>query len=546
MKRTGSGKRSPILGVVLAFAIALAAAGAFPRAIEPGGAQRGGTFRMAITTLSHIDPALLTVAADGALRRAHCASLMNFPRKPLPAGARLEPELASNWPKISRDGRTYTFTIRKGVRFSTGAPVSAANIAHAINRSLNPALKAPLLAEQFRDIVGADAVLAGRAETASGVRASGRKLVIKLTKPVGDFLLRTTGACAEPTTLRADPEGAGAPLPSAGRYFIAEWIRGRRVVLERNRFFRGPDSGNVDRFVIDLDLSPATILERVEAGTLDYGWMPILAYADRQRELAQRYGVNRAGGRFFLQTDTSVRTFVLNLSRPLFRGNLKLRQAVNFAIDRKALRDEFGYRAGTLTEQFVAPTMPGFRNEHIYPLKRPDLTKARALARGRTRGGKAVLYVPNVRQALAQAPIVRDNLRAIGLDVEIMAFPFLVLVEKLRTPGEPFDIGWIGWLGRSLDPSLSCYFHGREIGTEGGCNLSYMNSPKYNRLLDRAERLGAGPARYRAFGQLDVDIMRNVAPVIVYSVDNRPTLVSSRVGCVVVNPEFDFAVACLK
>jgi ABC-type transport system substrate-binding protein len=532
-----------IPGGALAVAAVVVLAGAFPRTSETGGARKGGTFRMAMVNLFHVDPVLAQFSADVALRRAHCASLMNFPHKPLPAGSRLVPELAASWPKISRDGRTYTFTIRKGVRFSTGARVTAANIAHAINRAL--VLKSRVGDAAFAGIVGADAVLAGRAETAAGIRASGRSLVIKLKKPDGRFVFRTTEACAEPTSLRADAEGAGAPLPSAGRYYISEWIRGRRVVLERNRFYRGRDPGNVDRFVIDLDLSPPTILERVEAGTLDYGWMPILTYADRQRELAQRYGANRPGGRFFIETDTSVRTFVLNLSRPLFRGNLKLRQAVNFAIDRKALRDELGYRAGTLTEQYVAPTMPGFRNAHIYPLKRPNLAKARALARGRTRGGKAILYVPNVRQALAQAPIVRENLRAIGLDVEIMAFPFPVLVEKMTTPGEPFDIGWIGWLGRGFDPTLTCFFHGREIGREGGCNYSYMNSPRYNRLLDRAERL-SGPARYRAFGQLDVDIMRSVAPAIVYSVDNRPTLVSSRVGCVVLNPDFDFAVACLK
>jgi peptide/nickel transport system substrate-binding protein len=535
--------RRTILGAGLAVAAASVLAGAFPRTSETGGSRKGGTFRMAMTTVAQIDPALLEFSSDFALRRAHCAALLNFPHKPLPAGARLVPELAARWPRISRDGRTYTFTLRKGLRFSTGAPVSAANIAHAINRAL--VLKSRLADQSFGDIVGADAVVAGRAETASGIRASGRKLVIRLTKPDGRFVFRTTDACAEPTSLRADAEGARAPLPSAGRYYVAEWIRGRRIVLERNRFYRGPDPGKVDRFVIDLDLSPATILERVEAGTLDYGWLSTIQYADRQREFAQRYGVNRRGGRFFLQTDTSVRTFVLNLSRPLFRGNLKLRQAVNFAIDREALRNEFGYRAGTLTEQYVAPTMPGFRNDHIYPLKRPNLAKARALARGQTRGGKAVLYVPNVRQALAQAPIVRDNLRAIGLDVEIVAIPFPVLVEKMTTPGEPFDIGWIGWLGRGFDPTLTCFFHGREIGRPGGCNFSHMNSPRYNRLLDRAERL-TGPARYRAFGRLDVDIMRNVAPAIVYSVDNRPTLVSSRVGCVVLNPDFDFTVACLK
>ena len=65
------------------------------------------------------------------------------------------------------------------------------------------------------------------------------------------------------------------------------------------------------------------------------------------------------------------------------------------------------------------PTKLGFRDERIYPLRGPDLRTARSLAEGRTRSGKAVLFVPDVPPIIARAQLIQSNLKAIGLEVEI-------------------------------------------------------------------------------------------------------------------------------
>ena len=85
--------------------------------------------------------------------------------------------------------------------------------------------------------------------------------------------------------------------------------------------------------------------------------------------------------------------FVLNTSRPLFKNNPKLRQAVNFAVDRKALTRELGAFAGTPTDQYLSrrARLPG--RAHL-SAQGPRPEEARALAKGHTRGGKAVLYTP--------------------------------------------------------------------------------------------------------------------------------------------------------
>jgi ABC-type transport system substrate-binding protein len=235
--------------------------------------------------------------------------------------------------------------------------------------------------------------------------------------------------------------------------------------------------------------------------------------------------------------------FHLNTSRPLFKNNPKLRQAVNFAVNRAALAREAGFLAEIPTDQYLLPGSPGHRDERIYPLKGPDLKKARALAKGRTRGGKAVLYTTAQTVDVAQAQILQKNLEAIGLELEIKVVADIF--GKLSTPGEPFDIGRARWFG-GRDPSvLPFWFDGRTIGQPGSGNLSYFNSPKYNRLLDEASRL-TGAARYRAYGELDVEISRDAAPMIPVSRVSTFAFVSARVGCVVMNPSLDLTAVCLK
>lgn len=537
--------RKPLASVI---AVGLLLAIVVARSGESTAVKDGGTFRVAMpgSSFDSIDPALATVPPPGFLFRATCAYLLNFPDKPPPAGLRLVPEVAADHPRVSRDGRSYTVKIRKGFRYSTGAPVTAKDFAHEINRELNPALDA-VAASSWQDVVGAQDVLARKTATARGVVAHGSTLSVHLMKPAADFPARLASLCALPASLPFNAEGVQAPVPSAGPYRVSEYVPGQRVVLVRNRFYRGNRPHHVDRFVVSLDNDPGGVIDEVEKGKADWGWTANSFFAQRGTELAARYGINRS--QFFVKPGAGLGTFlrvlVLNTAGPLFKNNVKLRRAVNFAVDRKALLAARGTFAGYNTDQFLPPLVPGFRNARIYPLRRPDVARARTLARGHTRGGKAVFYGPSIPLGLASGAIVRDSLKKIGLDVEVKVFPFPVLMNKLSTPGEPFDIGWIGW-GGFFDPSLlSFLFDGRTIGKPGFGNWSYFNSPKYNRLLDRAARL-TGRARYRAYGKLDVELARDAAPAVAYAYDNAITFVSRRTGCIVLNPSLDLAAVCLR
>ena len=272
------------------------------------------------------------------------------------------------------------------------------------------------------------------------------------------------------------------------------------------------------------------------------------AAASQFDQLVRRYGVNRSQFFVFTSPEGSPRMLILNSRRPLFRNNPNLRRAVNFAIDRQALGAAIGSHGVSLTDQFLSPHAAGFRDVRIYPL-RGDMRKARALARGHTRSGKAVFYSSELFPfILAQTKLIQESLRQIGIEAEIKTFPHPVFLRKVSTPGEPFDIAnSIGFVPGYPDHTLlNCMFHGRFIPPAEGCNYFYFNSPRYNRLLDRAERL-VGSARFRLYGRLDVELARDAAPAVPFLLPNTGVLVSKRAGCHRFNrPLFDLATVCLK
>ena len=140
---------------------------------------------------------------------------MTYPDEPPPEGYRLVPEVAAAYPRMSQGGRTWTFTLRTGFRFSDGTPVRASAFARAIAARWRPASARRRSAT--RAIVGAADVQAGRATSPAGVVARGNRLVVRFTRPVADFPAQTTMPffCAVPPALPADPEGVDAfPEPA--------------------------------------------------------------------------------------------------------------------------------------------------------------------------------------------------------------------------------------------------------------------------------------------------------------------------------------------
>jgi peptide/nickel transport system substrate-binding protein len=497
-------------------------------------ARQGGTLR--IVTVGEFrtpDPAITPAGPGGwgPLWYGLCATLMAFRDLPAPSGRTVEPEAAVAPPSVSRDGRTYTFIVRRGLRFSDGTPLTAKNFAHALGRVRDPAMRSAG-ASLFSDVENVD--------------ASRRRLVIKLRKPSGDLPMRLAlqYACPVPLNFPVDPAGVEL-TDGSGPYYIAGKEPGKQLVLERNRYYRGTRPRVVDRVVITFSGDLASNIAEVAEGRADILATEIAAeYRD---DLARRYGVNKS--QFFRTRGWSIRTIAFNTSRPLFRNNAPLRKAINLALDRTALGGEGA------TDQILTHWMPGWVDHRNYPLAGPKLRLARDLAKGSLRTGKAVLWAAPgparpLREAADHAEVIRRNLEEIGLEVEVQTLSNAVADTRASIPGAPYDMILRTWVLNYPDPAdLIIRLLGGENASKpaGNTNHAYFDVSLYNRRMAAADRL-AGPARARAFSELDRDIMVNAAPWAPLFEGSSTLFVSTRVGCLKTHPVFrlDYAAVCVR
>jgi peptide/nickel transport system substrate-binding protein len=358
--------------------------------------------------------------------------------------------------------------------------------------------------------------------------------------------MASTFFCAVSPTMPVDAEGVGV-FPAAGPYYVADYRRGERVLLRRNKFYGGHRPHHVDGFDVDLrSPSPQETLRTVDRGAADWAHTLAGIFFDPSLGLVQKYGINRS--RFFVRRGLTLRILALNSSRPLFRNNPNLRKAVNFALNRRELAASGGAMASRPTDQYLPFSLPGFKNADIYPLD-GDLQRARALARGNLRGGKAILYVNSSALPMAVGQLVRQQLAEIGLGVEIRPIPIhsasAAYFKKLATPGEPWDIAFGLWSPSYIDPFayINLLLDRQYVGAT---NFARFTSAAYDESMQRAARLPRGAARNSAYAALDVRLARDAAPLAAVDVLNEPTLVSKRVGCIVLRPVLDLTAVCLK
>ena len=511
---------------------------------------QGGTVRVETPgDVDFLDPALSYEPLSFEIQYATCAKLVNYPDESGPAGTRLTPELAESLPRPTAGGRTYTFRIRKGFRFSppSGEPVTAQTLKYSIERSMHPKMRSPA-AGFLSDVVGAEAYAAGSAKHISGITAAGDTLTIRLTRPSSNLLFQLSVSffCAVPDGTPIDPEGL-RKVPSAGPYYVAAHSPGEQIVLRRNPYYRGPRPQRPKQIRITVGAGTTGTIARVEKGAVDYA--AFIGGPETVRRLQARYGpaseeARRGRQRYFATMSLQLSHIAFNTSRGVFRSG-RLRRAVNYALDRRALSREglFTDLPGRPTDQYLPPDMPGYRDARIYPLT-PDLQRARELAGSKRR--RVVLYAFNEPAHLRFAEIVKANLRRIGMDVEIRASGSHF--ERIGRRGEPFDMAVSGWQSDYPDPlDFLHQLDSRTIGPTLNVNSAYFDDPGYDRRLDAAARL-ASPARELALGRLADDVARTSAPWAAIANDQYRSFFSARMGCQVRNPLLgvDLAALCIR
>ena len=404
----------------------------------------GGTAHFTMQDdFSSLDPALAQDPSTVEVMYATCANLVTYPDKLAPAASQIVPEVAEAVPTPTDGGRTYSFTIRPGFRFSppSNEAVTAQTFKATIERVANPQLKSPF-ASAFSGVAGYHDYVTGKAPGLSGVVARGNTLTITLSQPDGSFLANLAGgaACAVPSSTPAVRGGLDG-IPSAGPYYIESYSARQQLILRRNPNYRGDRPHHLDQMVFTIGINSARALTEIKAGTADYAvdGLP----RDAGPGLESQYGPGSKAARsghqqYFISPANGIRVLYMNTSRPLF-SDVRLRRAVNYAIDRPALAaqgqrfaEENPFNAGSPADSNMLPATAGAADFHLYPLTGPDLRRARQLA-GNVHA-TAIMYTPNVSPWLQEAQIIRRDLQPLGIDVQVKEFPFDEYYDRIMPP----------------------------------------------------------------------------------------------------------------
>jgi peptide/nickel transport system substrate-binding protein len=526
------GAAKVIRAVCLVLGLALLGAACSGRQQDAGHGVRGGTLQV----LSEAPTIGLDTAGFTSVARAYARTLYGYNLSEPPDQATVPvPDIASGPPQRSADQRTYTFTLRAGVRYAppVNREVTAADFITAIQR-LYDDKASPSQGPVYADlIVGASRYGAGKASRISGLAAPDpRTLKITLDKPASDFLsiLALPYFAPVPGEYAAKYEvgdNYDGHVVGSGPYTVDVYIPDKTVVLVRNPNWDPATDplrkAWVDRIQIKLNVSTRSIQQQIEQEDADLSLDSHLPQAridalraDPQR--SRRLAVIPTGSTLFLVLGTNPKAGAI--------ADVRVRRAVNYAIDKVAYRDAIAGNfapTGELASTILSPGSLGYRPYDLYPTpgSRGNPTKAKALlAQAGHPNGLTLTFVTQGSGPLAvgRKPIQASLARA-GIRLKPSYYHEAEIVEKsLAIPAKrrQHQLGQAGWIldypGDNARQTIVPQYDSRIAPALGG-NFSEYDNPTVNRLIDRA-LAEPDPARRGAlWGQIDQRIMRD-APLV--------------------------------
>jgi peptide/nickel transport system substrate-binding protein len=373
-------RKLAVLGLITgAAALGLAACGGDDDDGGGGEAAQGGEINITATSFpDHIDPQLTYTLEGWEVLWNTYVPLLTYKHVEGEEGTQVVPGLAESMPEISPDGKTYTLTLRKGMKYSDGTPIKASDFRFSIERLFDvDSGGSPF----YEVIVGAEEYADGKVDTITGIQANDQtgEIVINLTEPNGTFpnILGLMFSAPVPQNTVKDEDATNNPPPSSGPFVITSVDAPRSLVMERNPQFKTVQAAgatevadaHVDKITLTQNKSNSNQVTSIIQNQTDFMIDPPIA--DRLPEVRAQYS-----DRFRFEESINTYYFWMNNQAPPF-NDVRVRQAVNYAIDPEALNRIFGGRLHP-TQQFLPPGMPGY--QEFQPFEgRPDMERAQQL-----------------------------------------------------------------------------------------------------------------------------------------------------------------------
>jgi peptide/nickel transport system substrate-binding protein len=494
-------------------------------------AKTGGTMNIDTVGPDSYDPVMIqTTQGNEALHPVYLG-LLSYKDTAGPDSATLQPALAEAMPTASNGGKTYKFKLRAGLKYSDGSLVKASDFENTMKRNL--LLGAPF-SSFYSVIAGSDAFMAKKDPKGhiSGITANDQtgEISVTLTAPDSRFLyaIAIVNAALTPTAKSPAKILTSNPPPGAGPYTMTVQNPTRLFTLQRNPNFSVPTvpKGNFDKFTVNISSAIPKQSEDVIAGKADY--MTDDPAGDLLPQIQAKYG-----NRFRLDANPpNVYYFFMDVKVPPF-DKLEARQAVNYAIDSRALQRIFGGRLKPSCN-FLPEQLKGYKKIDPCPWGDPnggpDLAKAKALVQQSGTAGQAVTVWGNDKDPRpAIVNYLADTLNQIGYKAKVKLLNQQVYFKTIGAHSLDPQIGFTDWFqdfphpGDFFEPNVS----GTALKSDPTFNNGRTNDPHINSEIARLDQQDPDAAS-AGWAALDKYLTVDKAYVAVYGSEQKSTFMSER------------------
>ena len=501
--------KKTLLLLVLAVAIALMCTPVF--AAEPvyGGAAKWHE----VSNPPQLDPHMATDTTSARTALCMFDTLVTNSND----GQKILPWLAEKW-DVSKDGMVWTFKLRKGVRFhktteggkptaNGGREVTADDWKWSLERMIRD--KSPRA--YFIDCVaGYDEMAAGKAKTWSGIKAVDKyTLQFTLKKPFAPFLsvLAYNSLVVVPKedvtkwgkNFSFHPVGSGA-------FSFDTWKQDQKLTLKKNpNYWRKDAKGKqlpyLDAFEMVIIPDGTVAWEEFKKGNIDMmREVPDRLVKDARKLLGKNLLEGPQPGTYY---------YGFNMSKPPFKGNKKLRHALNYAVDRKRINDLVLEGLFFPAKGILPPSMPGYNKNLKGYEYNPETAKQLMKEAGFPNGIEVTLQINQNIRHKAVGEAIQAQLAELGIKANIKVVDWGVHLDMLdRGESEMYRMGWVV---DYLDPDnfLFVNLHSSNFGAKG--NYSFYKNPEADKLMEQG-RIETNHAKRMAIYQKAEQLIVDDAP----------------------------------
>lgn len=440
---------------------------------------------------STLDPALIVDVTGGLIAAKIFNGLVKLDKE-----MQVSQDIAKEW-NISRDGLTYTFSLKHGVKFSNNQLVTANDFKYSFKRVLDSHTRSPNT-WVFEKIAGAHDFMEGRTSDVKGIRVlNDHTLEIKLEKPFSPFLYLLTMSAAY-VVQEEEVKKWGLDFSShpsgTGPFLLTSWNAESELKLERREgYFDGAaiTNGIIYR-VVPEDL---TAITEFELGNLDIITIPAAELSKFKSDPKWKDLISPVNG---------INTYYIgmNCSKPPF-DNINVRKAVSLAIDKKTLLATFYEKRGRLAS---GPVPDNLRIWPEMPLHDYSPEKAREIIKREGFVKKTLnFYITSDQEVVDMAEFVQAYLKKAGLDVRIKQLEWSAYKEAINK-GEA-DMFWLSWWADYPDPEnfLFPLFHSSNIGPAG--NRAMYSNPEVDKIIESCQAEINGKERNSCYEKAEMLIV---------------------------------------